>query len=194
MQVISMTFDKYVAIKWPHKAATFSTPRRAKFTIAIVWFCVVVYNIPHLIFTKWIGDLCAAYAVGGVLTKVHSWTTFALNGAVAFLVLIYMNYVIIKKVRSSRTMFGGNKCGQSQSKNSVAFSRREKAMKNTENQLTIMLLLVTTLFIILMIPTSVRFLYTSFVKRDTPVKYTILWLLYCVSQALYFTNNGVNFF
>ena len=67
-------------------------------------------------------------------------------------------------------------------------------MKNTKNQLTIMLLLVTTLFLILMIPTQVRYLYTSFVKRDTPVKYAILLLLYHISQALYFTNNGVNFF
>ena len=30
MQVIAMTFDKYIANKWPHKAATFSTPKRGK--------------------------------------------------------------------------------------------------------------------------------------------------------------------
>ena len=29
-QVVAMTFDKYVAIKWPHKAATHSTPKRTK--------------------------------------------------------------------------------------------------------------------------------------------------------------------
>ena len=31
--VLAMTIDKYIAIKWPHKAATFSTPGRAKLII-----------------------------------------------------------------------------------------------------------------------------------------------------------------
>ena len=57
-QVIAMTFDKYIAIKWPHKAATFSTPRRAKITAITVWFCVFIYNIPHLFLSKNIGDVC----------------------------------------------------------------------------------------------------------------------------------------
>ena len=69
-----------------------------------------------------------------------------------------------------------------------------KTMKSTENQLTIMLLLVTTLFLILMIPTYVRFLFFSFVKRDTPEKYANLMLLYQFSYKLYNTNCGINFF
>ena len=28
--VVAMTVDKYIAIKWPHRAATYSTPKRAK--------------------------------------------------------------------------------------------------------------------------------------------------------------------
>ena len=28
-QIIAMTLDKYIAIKWPHRAASYSTPRRA---------------------------------------------------------------------------------------------------------------------------------------------------------------------
>ena len=67
-------------------------------------------------------------------------------------------------------------------------------MKNTENQLTIMLLLVTTLFLILMIPTYIRFLYTTFVGTETPVKYANMMFFYHVSHKLYFTNNGINFF
>ena len=29
-QVLAMTIDEYIAIKFPHRAATYSTPRRAK--------------------------------------------------------------------------------------------------------------------------------------------------------------------
>ena len=39
-----------------------------------------------------------------------------------------------------------------------------------------------------------RFLYTTFVERDTPEKYTRLIFFYHLSNKLYHTNNGINFF
>ena len=75
-----------------------------------------------------------------------------------------------------------------------ANQQRQKRMKNTENQLTVMLLLVTTLFLILMIPTNMRFLYTTFVDRDTPEKYARLIFFYHLSNKLYQPNNDINFF
>ena len=117
--------------------------------------------------------------------------------------LIYMNYIIVQKVRRSRQMFGDNEFhenGQEHSKIQIqkqinlATTRRQKTMKSAENQLTIMLLLVTTLFLILMIPTYLRFVYTNIATRDTPAKYSSLMLFYHVSHKLYNTNNGINFF
>ena len=46
-QILAMTVDKYIAIKWPHKASTYSTPRRAKLIVILVYVCVFIYNIPH---------------------------------------------------------------------------------------------------------------------------------------------------
>ena len=66
--------------------------------------------------------------------------------------------------------------------------------KNVQNQLTIMLLLVTTLFLLLLIPTYVRFLYFAFVNRDTPEKHATAVLFLHLSTRLYFTNSGINFF
>ena len=193
-QVITMTFDKYIAIKWPHKAVIYSTPRRAKITAIVVWIGVLVYNIPHLFLTNLVGDICLGYAIGGVITKVYSWVTFSLNGLLAFTVLIYMNYVIISKIRRNRKMFRSNDGqDQSQGQSNVAFSKREQNMKKIESQLTVMLLLVTTLFLILLFPTNVRFVYSNFVTRDTPNKYASLMLFFQVTNKLYFTNNGINF-
>ena len=45
-QVLAMTTDKYVAIKWPHKAVTFSTQTRAKITAVCIYIFVILYNIP----------------------------------------------------------------------------------------------------------------------------------------------------
>ena len=197
-QVLAMTIDKFVAIKWPHKAATYSTPKRAKITVIAVYICVVIFNIPHIFISMLTGNVCLGYAIGGVITKVYSWLTFVLNAVLPFTLLICMNYVIVQKVRSSRKRFGVSDYTEGQGEWKVqgqsAASRRQNKMKNTEKQLTIMLLLVTTLFLILMIPTYIRFLYTTFIPRDTPTKYANLMFFYHVSHKLYHTNNGINFF
>ena len=197
-QVLAMTIDKYIAIKWPHKAAIYSTPKRAKVTVFIILTSVFVYNIPHLIISEAVQSICVAYGIGGTITQVYSWFSFVLNANIPFIMLIYMNYTIIKKVGQSRKMFVyKDKTDDEKERNqnhNRANDRRGKSMKNTENQLTIMLLLVTTLFLILMIPTYVRFLLFSFIKRDTPEKYANLMLVYYFSYNLYNTNSGINFF
>ena len=108
-QVLAMTIDKYIAIKWPHKAVIYSSPKRAKLTVVVIYICILIYNSPHLVFSGVIGTECLGYAVGGFLTKVYSWTTFTLNAIIPFTLLIYMNYIITKTVRKSRNMFKDKK-------------------------------------------------------------------------------------
>ena len=84
--------------------------------------------------------------------------------------------------------------GNEQGKGQIDISRRQKTMKTTENQVTIMLLLVMALFLVLMLPTYMRFVYTQFVKLNTPSKYTGFVLFFQISQKLYNTNNVINFF
>ena len=71
---------------------------------------------------------------------------------------------------------------------------RHKNMKSAENQLTIMLLLVTTLFLILLIPSNIRNIYISFVISNTPSKYASSMLFFHTSHKLYTSNSGINFF
>ena len=189
-QVIAMTVDKYIAIKWPHKAAIYSTPRRAKLTVTGILICVCIYNIPHIFICGKEGNICLGYIAGGTFTKVYSLMSLILNVLIPFISLVYMNCVIIKKVRGSRKMLEGNEEGKGQ----IDISRKQKTMKNTENQITIMLLLVTTLFLVLMLPTYIRFLYTQIATTDTPAKYASVTFFYHLSHKLYYTNNGVNFF
>ena len=53
--VVAMTLDKYIAIKWPHRAATYSTSRRANLITVGVYVCVFIYNIPHFFLSSVIG-------------------------------------------------------------------------------------------------------------------------------------------
>ena len=199
-QILAMTVDKYIAIKWPHRAASYSTPRRAKIIVVVVFICVVIYNVPHFFASKLVGLQCFGYRARGVLTKVYSWFSFVLNAIIPFCLLIYMNFAIVKTIRQSRKMFSINGTSETNNKGThqqsinVVLEMRQSAMKNAENQVTRMLLLVTSLFLILLIPTYVRFVYLTFLKRDTPFKYALSFFLFHVTHKLYNTNSGINFF
>ena len=192
-QVLAMTVDKYIAIKWPHKAATYSTPKRAKMIAVGLSVCAFTYNSPHFYLTHLLDGQCLAYGTGGVLSKIYPWFSFVLNAIIPFTSLIYMNIVIVKAVRNSREMFAakGTNTGTVINK---GMDTRQKTMKSDENQLTIMLLLVTTLFLILLCPTYIRFIYLAFADRDTPSQYANSMLFFQVSSKLYSTNSGINFF
>ena len=189
-QILAMTVDKYIAIKWPHRAATYSTPKRAKMIAVICSVCALIYNSPHLYLTHVVDGNCMAYGAGGVLSKIHSWFSFVLNAIIPFTLLIYMNFVIVKAVRKSRKMFGAD----TSARTDQGLEARHNTMKSAENQLTIMLLSVTMLFLILLCPGYIRFIYLAFAEQDTPYQYANSMLFYQISSKFYNTNSGINFF
>ena len=186
-QVLAMTLDKYIAIKWPHRAATYSTPRRAKMISVSLYICSFIYNITPGFLSGLIDGLCFGFSINNITSRVYSWFSFVLNAIIPFTLLIHMNFVIVKTVRTSRKMFTTDDIN-------TRMEKRQKNMKSVENQLTIMLLLVTTLFFILLCPTYVRFIYMLFAKRDTPITYANTMIIFEVSFKLYVSNSGINFF
>ena len=104
-QVLAMTIDKYIAIKWPHKAAAYSNPKRVKIAIVIIITSVTIYNLPHFFITTIIQEACYGFSVKSTVTKVYSWLSFVINAVIPFTLLIHMNYAIVKTVRNSRNMF-----------------------------------------------------------------------------------------
>ena len=184
--ILAMTFDKYVAIKWPHRAPTYSSPMRAKIIILTIVTSVAMYNLGHFFITALADGNCYGYSAKIILTKVYSWSTIVLNAIMPFTLLIHMNNVIVKTVRNSRKMFRDDA-------GSRVINYRQKSMKNAQNQLTTMLLLVTTLFLILLLPTYIRFIYAAFVISDTPSKFATSIFIFEISYKLYVTNSGINF-
>ena len=191
--VVAMTIDKYIAIKWPHKAATYSTPRRSKMITVGVYVCVFIYNIPHFFLSSIIGGQCFNFGISSLMTKIYSWSSFVLNAIIPFTMLIHMNYVIVKAVRKSRKIFLPDD-KTTKGARGQELDARQSTMKSAEKQVTIMLLLVTTLFLILLCPTYCRFIYLVFAKIDTPLEYVKTILLYDFTALLYISNSGINFF
>ena len=103
-----------------------------------------------------------------------------------------MNYVIVQTIKHSGQMFGPKFKYISHTKKGM--DTRQRNMKSAENQVTIMLLLVTTLFIVLQIPTYTRHIYMAFVAQDTSAQFASFILFSFITYALLVTNNGINFF
>ena len=148
---------------------------------------------PHFFLSSVNFGRCLNFGIRSMITSVYSWFSFVLNAVIPFTMLIHMNYVIIKVVRESRKLFDGNDANTRRGIDQ-AMETRQKTMKSAENQLTIMLLLVTTLFLILLCPTYFRFIYLLFAKRETPLDYAKSLLISQITAQLYITNSGINFF
>ena len=192
-QILAMTVDKYIAVKWPHRAATYSTPRKVQFILIGIFIFTLIYNVFHIFLSSMVKGKCRANAVGGTILKVFTWVNFLNNGIIPISMLIYMNYFIVQTIKHSGKMFG-SKFQHDTSHMKMGMDTRQRKMKNAENQVTIMLLLVTTLFIILQIPTYTRYIYMAFVVQDTHSKFASLILFSFITHALLVPSNGINFF
>ena len=152
-----------------------------------------IYNIPQFFLSSVIDGHCVNLGISSLMTKVYSWFSFVLNAVIPFTMLIHMNYVIVKAVRKSRRMFRSDDKTTREGRGQE-LDARQRTMKSAQNQVTIMLLLVTTLFLILLFPTYCRYLLLVFIKRDTPLKYVNIMFLFRISALLYISNSGINFF
>ncbi len=202
-QILAMTSDKYLAIKYPHKASVYSTPRRTRLVILAIFLFTTLYNIPNYFLMALDGDSCHGYAVKGLFTKVFAWFSVCINCVIPFTLLVYMNYHIVQKVRQSRKQFFSKKYEIRASVVAATKSQRQASIrslqdpgnkaKSTENQLTRMLVLVAILFLILNAPTYARFVYTTLFTAKTAKQYASFFLFLQISQKLYVTNNCINF-
>ncbi len=104
-----------------------------------------------------------------------------------------MNLVMIQQVKKSHQMFGERTNSTEETSDNNPAQQRLRTQKNVENQLTRMLVAVTSLFLILLVPTYGRFIHTTLVVPDTPEKQAAT-LLFHISNKLYLTNSGINFF
>ena len=179
-----MTLDKLIAIKFPHKSAVLCTAKRAKILSAINFLAIAIFYLPNLDFSKSVGKgECARYVKEGWYVTAYSYLSIILIPVVPIKMLFVMNIIIIKAVWRSQRLRNENQTVQ-QEKN-----------KNTEVQLTIMLILVSSVFIILLLPFEMREIYyTIFSKAETAKQYAIFIFVFDVTYELYNANYGINFY
>ena len=84
-QVLAMTLDKYVAIKWPHRAATYSTSKRVNIFIISLYIFALIYNSITFFITGLNRGDCSLVFLNETSAKVHdvfTWITFVIDGII----------------------------------------------------------------------------------------------------------------
>ena len=189
LTIVALTFDKFFAIRFPHKSASFNTPRRAKIVVTIIVIFSVTFNLPQFYVTMLIDGVCMPYARDDIWNQIFMFVSFVFNAVGIFGALIIMNGFIISAVRGRKKLLQNMGDGDKPS------SLKSKHQRSTERQITIMLLLVSFLYLVLIGPGFIHFLNWLVVPPDRdPLTYANFVLSYNVCQKLFFTNNSINFF
>ena len=179
-----MTLDKVIAIKLPHKSALLCTAKRAKILSVINFIIIATFYLPNFDFSKSLSDGdCARYVKDRWYVTVYSYISLIITSMIPVSMLFVMNIVIIQTVRKSQRM---------RNENQTVIQDKAKV---TEVQFTIMLILVSSLFVILILPFEIREIYyTIFSKAETPKQYAIFIFVFDITFELYNVNNGINFY
>ena len=182
-EIVLMTLDKVIAIKLPHKSALLCTAKRAKILSVINLLTITIFYLPNLDFSKSVGKGdCARYVKEAWYVTIYSYMSMIVTPVVPVSLLFVMNIIIIKTVWKSQRIRYINQTGQDKT-------------KGTEVQLTIMLILVSSLFVILLLPFEMREIYyTIFSKAETPKQFAIFIFVFDVTYELYNVNYGINFY
>ena len=150
--IVAMTFAKFFAIRFPHKSASFNTPRRAKITVIVIVLFSALFNLPHFYITLLKDGTCIPYARQDILTQIFMFVSFIFNAVGIFGALIIMNGFIISAVFDRKKLLRNMGNGEEPS------TSEAKLQRSTERQITIMLLLVSFLYLILIGPGFIHFL------------------------------------
>lgn len=186
--VLSMTFDRFIAVCYPLHATIWCTARRAKTTISIIICTMLLYCIPIGLYSDMIDSKrCAILIVKTTFSIFYSWLGIFLGSALPYTVIIILNVSLIKTIRNRQSLFHNDKQNTDQTE--------VTGTTNKDMQLTIMLLSVTFTLIILTLPQNVRYILFIIVDPWQSVKmYATYVLLYNLTNKLYFSNSAINFF
>ena len=189
--VLSMTFDRFYSIIKPHKAASVNTVSRAKITTTSIVILSISYNFPHLFTSSDFGRQCMSHvnAATNVYIRIYFWSWICVAFVIPFILLLSMNSVIIHTLqkRSSNILTSENQGADHGNKDS-------KKSKQSEKQIYTMLLLVLFTFLILYTPVNALILYINFFTGSTPSFFAGQHLFFHISEKLFYTSHGINFF
>ncbi len=178
-EIVLMTLDKVIAIKFPLKAKFLCTAKRAKILSVSNFLLFSIFHLPNLSFSNLVGNSkqCARYVADGWHVTAYMFLSTVTASFVPVISLFVMNIIIIRVVVQR---------GKQRSKNTS---------RNSERQITTMLLLVSMMFVILLVPFETREIYYNLSGiPNSPDEFAIFSFLFWFTIELFNLNYSINFF
>ena len=101
--ILSFTFDRLMAVRFPLTAVTWCKARRARFVSVVTFTSTWVVNIPFCVYSHAKNNnICAMGTAGSVMSFVFPWIAMFLGLVVPFVSLLSMNVVIIMAIVNRR--------------------------------------------------------------------------------------------
>ena len=99
--IIAMTVDRFLAIRFPFKARTLCSTRRARIAILVISVSVTLYTLPYMFTSKLFPAVrtCVAIYTTDPLSRAYNWMNIFLGSIVPFVGLLTMSGFIIRTVR-----------------------------------------------------------------------------------------------
>lgn len=194
----AMTLERCVAIKWPLKASSICTKRKAKYVMTGLVFFVALKDIHYLIKSRMVAEDIQAYLCEIEITNqflklyVESIWPIAQNVFLflSFTVIIVCNLIITRSVRKAdkaalQSQMSEDKSGTSFRGDKDGLYRKSSKLR----QLTIMLVLDSLTIIICTLPLALLdIIRPNFSDAD------VGHLVFCVIFYLVYINRCANFF
>ena len=202
--MFSMTVDRFLCICFPIKARNLCVVPRARKVIIITPIITALYTLPYAFTAEQAGKMtCLAVATNNKLAVAYNWLNVFLASVVPFVGLLTMNGLIIYRIRKRSKLAVSVSRSEDLSTNGTAEEsvatigqpQRSSTKQDRNNQLTVMLLLVTFTFLLLTLPQYIRYVVAAVTTYwKTPHDYAEFILLAHVSNRCFYINSAVNFF
>ncbi len=177
-EIVLMTFDKFLAIKIPHRAMSVCTAKRARILSLCSLIFLALFTAPFAYFPKWnpTNKNCELYGLEGWYVTAYNYVHLVINPLIPIISLFIMNVVIINEIWKSSKM------------------KTKKTKRSAETQISIMLVLVSILFVILLLPHEIKSMYFYYHAPESPKAFSTYIFVFALTIDLFRINYGVNFF
>ncbi|CAG2212155.1 probable G-protein coupled receptor B0563.6 [Mytilus edulis] len=191
--LVSMTIERFIAIWFPLQVTKLCTKRRAFINMIVLAIILMALNfqfywttveLPHKVYV-WQCSFMDEYV--HFITKVWYWIDGAAYSIVPFILLLIFNTMIILgiKMASSKQRMLTNKIDKTQNTDKIKH----------QQQITIMLVSISVVFIILTMPNCAFFIMQDYWDYTKDVHtYAQYFLVYNIVFFLSDLNHAINFY
>ena len=178
--IVAMSIDKCYAILVPHLAKIKCTAKRARVNCGILFFVVVIFYAPLLVFSglNSATGYCVRYNMEAWYVMAYMYAPLVMYPLIPFLLIICLNGTILASLWHRKHS-----------------SLPQSAwIDKSESQLTRMIIVVSLAFVILMFPFEIREMYKYYTGySQTAYEGALHMFTFQLTLQLTNVNSGINF-